>query len=98
MDGADWAQSFPETDVIEIGGLFLYVLHDLQNLDLDPGAAGFSAIIYGHSHASWQKTRSGVLYFNPGSAGPRRLHLPVTLGRLEIEDKQVLGEIIQLPI
>lgn len=94
VDSEDWAQPFPETAAVEIGGCLFYVLHNLQCLDLVPHAAGVAAVIYGHSHAPWQNSRDGVLYFNPGSAGPRRFHLPVTVGCLQIANNRILGEII----
>jgi predicted phosphodiesterase len=74
----------------------IYVLHDLAQLDLKPGAAKFSAVISGHSHITKQETRDGVLYFNPGSAGPRRFKLPVTVGLLTVERGIVRGEIVKL--
>jgi putative phosphoesterase len=86
IDKSAWAQRFPETQVVELGGLHIYVLHDLNALDLNPKAAGFAAVISGHSHQAKQEIKDGVLYFNPGSAGPRRFKLPVTLGRLKISD------------
>jgi len=85
IDKGVWARSLPETDVVEIGGASIYILHDLSQLDLKPEAAGFAAVISGHSHIPKQEIRHGVLYFNPGSAGPRRFKLPVTVGRLIIE-------------
>jgi len=88
-----WAAAIPETEVIEIGGVSLFVLHDLHELDLDPRAAGFAAVIAGHSHQPRQETRDGVLYFNPGSAGPRRFRLPVSLGRLTIADGRITTEV-----
>jgi uncharacterized protein len=97
VDCEAWSQVFPKTAVTEIDGLFFYVLHDLQTLDLDPAAAGFSAVIYGHSHEAQQFTQNNVLYFNPGSAGPRRFALPVTVGCLRIDGTHIQGEIIQLP-
>src|SRR5690606_1840984 len=72
-----WAVDLPDTEVVEIDGRYLYVLHDLKRLDLDPKAAGFDAVIFGHSHAPSVQTRDGVLYLNPGSAGPRRFKLPI---------------------
>ncbi len=85
-----------ETEVVEIGGISIYVLHDLAQLDLKPEAAGFQVVISGHSHVPKQETRDGVLYFNPGSAGPRRFKLPVTVGRLIVERGNVRGEIIPI--
>lgn len=86
----------PETEAVEAGGVLIYVLHDLKQLDLKPEAAGFKAVISGHSHVPKQETRDGVLYFNPGSAGPRRFKLPVTVGRLIVEGGKVRGEIISV--
>ena len=86
----------PETEVVEIGGLSIYILHNLAQLDLKPEAAGFKVVIYGHSHIPKQETRNGVLYFNPGSAGPRRFKLPVTIGRLTLKDKNIRAEIISI--
>jgi putative phosphoesterase len=84
-DKANWARRIPETDVLEVDGCTLYVLHDLSELDLDPAAAGFSVVVSGHSHKPLIQTRDDVLYVNPGSAGPRRFRLPVTVGFLDIE-------------
>ncbi len=94
IDKSAWARKLPETAVVELGGISIYVLHNLDELDLKPEAAGFSAVIYGHSHVPKQETRNGVLYFNPGSAGPKRFKLPVTVGRLSVQQGRVLGEII----
>ena len=91
-----WAAAVPETAVIELGGAALYVLHDRKALDLDPRAAGFAAVISGHSHQPGQERRDGVLYFNPGSAGPRRFRLPVSVGRLTIAGGAVRGRLITL--
>jgi putative phosphoesterase len=97
-DGAPWAETLPATDVLEIDGAVLYVLHDVKELDLDPEAAGFAAVIAGHSHQPRVEERAGVLYFNPGSAGPRRFRLPVTVGRLTVERGRVRGRILDLGI
>lgn len=88
----------PVNNVLEAGGVTLYVLHILQELDLKPEAAGFSAVIYGHSHVPKQELKNGVLYFNPGSAGPRRFQLPVTVGRLFLRDGKISGEIVELQV
>ena len=98
VDKGAWARKLPGTEVLELGGISLYVLHDLAQLDLKPEAAGFKAVIYGHSHVPKQEMRSGVLYFNPGSAGPRRFKLPACVGRLIVEGKRVRGEIVPLQI
>jgi putative phosphoesterase len=96
VDTAVWAGKLPATEVVEIGGISIYVLHDLAQLDLKPDAAGFDAVISGHSHVPKQEMRDGVLYFNPGSAGPRRFKLPVTVGRLIVEGRNVRGEIVPI--
>lgn len=94
VDKAAWARRFAETEVVELSGLHIYVIHDLHTLDLDPEAAGFAAVISGHSHQPKQEVRNGVLYFNPGSAGPRRFKLPISVGRLEIVEGRVSGQIL----
>ena len=87
----------PETDVLLFKGHYLYLLHDLNSLHLDPAAAKFAAVLYGHSHRPHIERRKGVLYFNPGSCGPRRFELPVTVGLLIIGKEGVLNaEIIPL--
>jgi uncharacterized protein len=96
IDKDAWARTLPETEVMEAGGISIYVLHDLAQLDLKPEAAGFSVVISGHSHVPKQETRNGVLYFNPGSAGPRRFTLPISVGRLIVEDGKVREEIVTL--
>ena len=96
VDTEAWARRFAETEVVELGGLHIYVIHDLNALDLNPKAAGFAAVISGHSHQPKQETKDGVLYFNPGSAGPRRFKLPISVGRLEIVDKSVKGTILTI--
>jgi hypothetical protein len=96
IDKEAWSRRIPETQVLEVGGVSIYVLHDLAQLDLKPKAAGFSVVVSGHSHVPKQETRDGVLYFNPGSAGPRRFKLPVSLGRLVLEAGSVSGELVQL--
>ena len=74
----------------------IYVLHSLQELDLKPEAARFAAVVYGHSHVPKQELKNGVLYFNPGSAGPRRFHLPVSVGRLTIDEGKIEARILAL--
>jgi putative phosphoesterase len=98
IDKAAWSRRLPETQVLESGGVSIFVLHDLAQLDLKPEAAGFSVVVNGHSHVPKQETRDGVLYFNPGSAGPRRFKLPVSLGRLVLEAGSVRGELVQLSV
>jgi uncharacterized protein len=96
IDKGAWARKLPETEVVELSGVSIYILHDLAQLDLKPEAAGFRVVISGHSHVPKQETRNGVLYFNPGSAGPRRFKLPVCVGELTIENGTVRGEIVKV--
>jgi putative phosphoesterase len=89
----------PETDVVLFEGRYIYMLHDLGTLHLDPAAAKFGAVLFGHSHVPNYYTRKGVLYLNPGSCGPRRFDLPVTVGLLEVrEDGSLLPEIVHLAL
>ena len=85
-------------EVVEVGDLSIYVLHDLHQLDLDPAAAGFSAVISGHSHSPSITQKNGVLFLNPGSAGPRRFNLPVTIALLHVDGKMVKAELVELPL
>lgn len=98
VDREAWAESLPLTAVVEAGGHQLYVLHILEDLDLVPEAAGFSAVISGHSHKPHAETRRGVLYLNPGSAGPRRFRLPVTVARLRVTEDGLEHEIVDLAV
>jgi len=98
VDKGEWARNLPKTEVLEVGGMSIYVLHDLAQLDLKPEAAGFAIVISGHSHVPKQETRDGVLYFNPGSAGRRRFKLPVSIGRLILKDGRVRGELVALQV
>lgn len=83
-DRGAWARAIPLTEALELDGASIYVLHDVKELDLDPAAAGFAVVVAGHSHRPAMQLRQGVLHINPGSAGPRRFSLPVTVGFLEI--------------
>jgi len=96
VDHFPWAEEIPETTVLEVGGISIYILHILERLDLKPEAAGFAAVIYGHSHMPKHETKNGVLYFNPGSAGPKRFSLPVSMGRLIVENGKLKPELIRL--
>jgi putative phosphoesterase len=98
VDRGGWASTLPEVNILEAGGVSIYVLHVLQKIDLKPEAAGFAAVVYGHSHVPKQETKNGVLYFNPGSAGPRRFRLPVTVGTLTLEDGKLRGKIVELSL
>ena len=96
VDRETWARKVPATSVLEVRDVSICILHNLAELDLKPKAAGFDVVVYGHSHVAKQETKSGVLYFNPGSAGPRRFQLPVTVGRLTVKDGKVSGEIVEI--
>jgi uncharacterized protein len=96
IDTGAWASSLPASEVVEVGEATIYVLHDLAELDLDPKAAGFQAVIAGHSHRPSIETRNGVLYVNPGSAGRRRFSLPITVARLEVVRAEITGRIVEL--
>jgi putative phosphoesterase len=85
VDTAPWAQDLPETAAAEAGAILIYMLHDVNALDLNPAAAGFHVVVSGHSHKPGKTERDGVLYINPGSAGPRRFNLPITVALLRLE-------------
>jgi len=91
-----WARSLPDTADLVIAGLRVYVLHDLKELDFDPRAAGFDVVISGHSHRPKVERRDGVLYVNPGSAGPRRFKLPVTVARIQVSGSSVEATIVHI--
>jgi putative phosphoesterase len=96
VDTGDWAPELPATEIVAAPGATLYVLHNLQELDLDPRAAGFHFVVTGHTHKPKLIDRSGVVYINPGSAGPLRFDLPVTLARLDLSAKAKNVEFIDL--
>lgn len=98
VDRSDWARILPETAVAKAGSILLYVLHDVHALDLDPAAAGFQVVVSGHSHQPGKLKRGGVLYINPGSAGPRRFQLPVSVARLSLELTPFQVEFVQLQV
>jgi putative phosphoesterase len=98
VDTSAWARTLPETEVLDLDGVSIYVLHDLSALDLKPEAAAFRVVISGHSHVPKQETRAGVLYFNPGSAGPRRFKLPVSVGRIKLNGVKIEAEIVALTV
>ena len=98
IDTGAWAARLPSTDIVEIGALSFYVLHNIADLDLDPPTAGFAAVVFGHSHKPSIETRDGVLYLNPGSAGPRRFRLPVTLARVAVTGREMKPEIVELEV
>jgi putative phosphoesterase len=96
VDTEPWAQELPLTNVVGISGFHFYVLHNRRDLDLNPQAAGFDAVISGHTHQAEERHESGVLYLNPGSAGPRRFQLPVTLALVELTKKPWGVELVRL--
>ena len=98
IDTAPWANALPMTEVVEIGDLEFYMLHDLSALDLNPRTAGFAAVISGHTHRPVADVRDGVLYLNPGSAGPRRFTLPIAVARLQIDGATLSHEIVELRV
>ena len=98
VDTESWAQELPVSTVVELGGASFYMLHNLRELDLRPAAAKFDFVISGHTHEAKQFEERGVLYLNPGSAGPRRFHLPVTLARLELSRRPWKAEIVQIEV
>jgi putative phosphoesterase len=92
-DKGPWAKALRETEVLQVGGTRIYVIHDIAELDLDPAAAGFRVVVAGHSHRPRQELRDGVLYVNPGSAGPRRFNLPIAVARLELSPRGAAFEL-----
>jgi putative phosphoesterase len=98
VDKGRWAEEFPMTKAVEVDGALFYVVHEIAALDLVPEAAGVAAVISGHSHRPSIEFRNGVLYLNPGSAGPRRFDLPVTLARVEVSRGRLRPEILDLPV
>jgi len=98
VDHGGWALKIPITNVLEVGNVSFYVLHVLAELDLKPEAAGFAVVVYGHSHTPKKDSKNGVVYFNPGSAGPKRFNLPVSVGRLTIEAGKIESRILRLEL
>lgn len=96
VDTDAWGQTLPLTEVVEVGSVTIYMLHILQDLNIDPAAGGFHIVVSGHSHKPSQTEKEGVLYVNPGSAGPRRFQLPVTLARLDLSARPWKVEFIDL--
>jgi uncharacterized protein len=97
-DKGEWAQSLRETEVVEIGDVSIYMLHDLKEIEISPLGAGFRVVVSGHSHKPSVSEERGVLYVNPGSAGPRRFKLPVTLAHLHVHGEKVQAKIIELQL
>jgi|SRR6185312_13220878 uncharacterized protein len=97
-DKAPWARSVGETEVLQVEGVSIYVLHDIGELDLDPAAAGFRVVVSGHSHKPSVDEKGGVLYLNPGSAGPRRFKLPIAAAEMVIDDASVRARVVELEV
>jgi putative phosphoesterase len=93
-----WAKALPLTEVVQVGAAHFYVLHNLIDLDVDPKAAGFAAVISGHTHRPHAQVRHDVLYLNPGSAGPRRFTLPIAVARIDVNGSRISHEIIDLQV
>jgi putative phosphoesterase len=98
VDTAPWAAALPVTERVAAGARSFFVLHEISQLGLDPGAAGLAAVVYGHSHMPSIETRGGVLFLNPGSAGPRRFKLPVAVARVRVSGQQLHPEIVELQV
>lgn len=97
VDTKAWTQSLPMAELLEVGSSTLvYVIHNIEDLDIDPAAAGFDAVIYGHSHKPVSWSKDDVLYVNPGSAGPRRFSLPVSMGRLIVDAEKISVDLIEI--
>ena len=96
IDAQPWAKRLPETATVQAAAHKCYVLHDVAQLAIDPVRAGFAAVIFGHSHKPLIETRNGILYLNPGSAGPRRFHLPICLARIVVSEQSLAPSLVRL--
>jgi uncharacterized protein len=97
IDRGAWAKPLADTRLLKVAGTRLFVIHNIKELECDPVARGYQVVVSGHSHKPSVATRDGVLFVNPGSAGPRRFKLPIAVGKLFIQDNRVNAEIIELP-
>jgi putative phosphoesterase len=97
-DRGVWAQEIPEAQALQVDNVFIYILHNVAELNLDPVAAGFQVVVSGHSHQPSVEERNGVLYVNPGSCGPRRFKLPITAAELDIEGHSVKARVVELEL
>jgi putative phosphoesterase len=98
IDKGDWVAGLSMTELVDVGERKFLVLHEVSQLELDPAAAGIAAVVFGHSHMPLVETREGVLFLNPGSAGPRRFKLPVTVARAHVSGRRIRPEIVELPV
>ena len=96
IDAGEWAKNYPDTALVVLGGRVFYLLHNLKELKLDPSAAGFDVVVSGHSHRPKIETRNGILYVNPGSAGPRRFNLPIAVAMVTLSDRAILPRILEI--
>ena len=97
-DRGPWAERLAQTELVRIGEVFVYALHDLAQLDIDPAGAGVHVVVSGHSHQPFVQRRDGVLYVNPGSAGPRRFKLPISAAELVVADVAVSARLVELAV
>ena len=97
-DNGPWAHKLHNTEVLEVGAFLLYAIHDLSQLDIDPATAGVRAVVSGHSHKPFAEERGGVLFINPGSAGPRRFTLPISVGEIMLDGSSVAARTVALAI
>ena len=97
-DKGDWAEALPDWEVVEVGEVSIYMLHDVKEIDISPSGGGFQVVVSGHSHKPSVEEKRGVLYVNPGSAGPRRFTLPVTVAHLNVNGEKINANIIELSV
>jgi uncharacterized protein len=97
-DKGAWAEAIPETELFEFNGTYVYAIHDLSQLDIEPSAAGVHVVVSGHSHKPAVQRRDGVLYVNPGSAGPRRFRLPIAVAEVVVIGDQVSARVVELEV
>jgi uncharacterized protein len=96
IDAGEWVKEYPDTELVVLEGRAIYVLHNLKEMQFDPAASGFDVVVSGHSHRPKIETVNGVLYVNPGSAGPRRFKLPVAVAVLTLSDRAILPQILEI--
>jgi putative phosphoesterase len=98
IDTGSWATGLPQTMAVNVGELRFFVIHDIAELAIEPAAEGFAAVVFGHSHIPSVEDRNGIVFINPGSAGPRRFKLPVTVARVEITGRKMKARILELSV
>ncbi len=97
-DKGIWAKSLPEWEVVKVGTVYIYMIHNVKEIELNPAGDGFQVVVSGHSHKPSVEKRKGVLYVNPGSAGPRRFSLPVSVARLKVRGEIIYAELVELSV